>query len=423
MTRVGFIGLGKVGLPIALAMAIDGGRHVVAYDPTRTAGEIPENNTDEPAVTYLLDRLRSGDGLLTVVESTLEVVRRVGHNGVVFVAVATPHPDGLDGTKPVYGRNADFDYNQLREALTALDEAALTLGHDLVVAVISTVAPGTLDKLKLGLNLTQLSLVYNPAFIRLGTVAQDFRDPDFVLLGGDNPRAMEQVWQTLRPAMRWSNALPVLRMPVVSAEMSKLACNSYQTLKITWGNDIAALCTLVGADMAEVIRALRAGRRVSDPTVRPGLGEGGPCRVRDLLVLDWLADRSSLTTELFRDLLFSRERQAVLIAAEVRALATKHKLPVAILGRAYKPDTGMTYGAPAMLVSHSLPEAAIWDPFTDQPDTRPFETPHVYLVGVPHREFIDTEQWPAGSVILDPWCRIPAREGVTVKWIGRPDPQ
>ena len=425
MTQIGFIGLGKVGLPIALALTIHGDRAVYAYDPAWTPGALPEDNTGEPGVKYLLDKVDRGEAVLNIVGSTLEVVRQVGNNGVVFVAVATPHPAELDGTRPLGGmrQGADFDYRQLREALAAIDEASLALGYDLVVAVVSTVAPGTLDKLRRELGPTRLSLVYNPAFIRLGSVIEDFRDPDFVLLGGDQPKAIEQVWQCLRTAMRWLSGLPVLRMSTVSAEMVKLACNSYQTLKITWGNEIAALCTLTGADMAEVTHALRNSKRISDPAVRPGLGEGGPCRVRDLLVLNWLADRSPLATELFGDLLFSRERQAVLIAAMVRDLSAQHALPAVILGRAYKPNTSMIYGSPALLVSHYLPAVPVWDPLIDQPDPDLFEVPHVYLIGVAHREFVDRDRWPAGSVILDPWCRVAAHEGVTVKWIGRPSPQ
>src|SRR5262249_41641056 len=180
--KIGFVGLGKLGLPCAVAIALKG-HDVLCYDvaPTlmnKTLRPYRETGPDgwEPFNAYLeRSTIRFG--------SMEEVIE---HSEIVFVAVQTPHDARYEGTTRLKEQPADFDYQYLTHAIR---EIASRVKHDTVVSLISTVLPGTVRRYVRPIKGPKIRLCYNPFFVAMGTTMRDFLDPEFILLGVDDEDA------------------------------------------------------------------------------------------------------------------------------------------------------------------------------------------------------------------------------------------
>ena len=409
--KIGFVGLGKLGLPCAVAAALKG-HDVMGYDvspgimsknprPYRETG--PDGK--EPFDSYLeRSTIRFG--------SLKEVI---AHGEIIFVAVQTPHERHYEGITRVQGQPVDFDYQYI---VRAIREIANVVKRTVVVSLISTVLPGTIRRYVIPIKGRRIRLCYNPFFIAMGTTMRDFLNPEFVLLGSDEEDVvakMESFYATVTCA-------PVFRMSIESAELTKVAYNTFIGLKIIFSNTLMEIChKLPGASVEDVTHALKGAHRrlVSPQYMDGGMGDGGGCHPRDQIAMSWLARQLSLSHNLFQDIISARENQTEWLAD----LMCAFDLPKAIIGYSFKAETNLTVGSPSLLLRAILEERGV-QPFLYDPHVEgtyraiSMMKPHVFLIGAKHPEFI-TEKFPPGSIIIDPWRYMPPQpENVVLIRVG-----
>jgi UDPglucose 6-dehydrogenase len=276
----------------------------------------------------------------------------------VLVAVQTPHQPQYEGVTRLPDSRADFDYTHLRAAVQRVAAARL-------VVVVSTVLPGTCERV-LGDLVPKDRLLYNPSFIAMGTTIPDFRNPEFVLVGTDgvHPGPLRDMYAAVHNA-------EIFVTTIRTAELTKVAYNTFIGLKIVFANAMMELCEKTGADIDDLVDALSlAKRRIISPAyMRGGMGDGGGCHPRDNIALSWLAREVGLSYDLFEALMVARERQTEWIADLATAAVEATGGELTVLGKAYKPETNLTVGSPATLLANILQErgvrAAHHDPHTD----------------------------------------------------------
>ncbi len=418
--NVGMIGLGKLGMPVALAMSLKG-HDVMGYDVDARKmqkecfphQEIGPNG--EPSIEALLREsdLRFG--------SLDEVVR---HAEIIFVAVQTPHQPRYEGVTTLPAERCDFDYRHLVDAVSNLSSAIETNGEDKVVIVISTVLPGTVRREILPRINDRVKLCYNPFFIAMGTTIRDFLNPEFVLFGVRDDEAAA----TAERFYRSLHGRPFYRTSIENAELIKVAYNTFISMKISFANTLMEVCHKVpGCDVDQVTGALTlATTRLLGPQyMRGGMGDGGGCHPRDNIALSWLARNLDLSYDWFENVMLCRERQtawlADLIEEHHRRRGYAHRT-VGIYGRSFKAGTNLTIGSPATLLANILGERGfevqMYDPYVDEGPC-PFDREGVYFVATNHPDFA-AESWRfvPGSVVLDPWRFISRRTDVEVIPIG-----
>jgi len=397
--KIGFVGLGKLGLPCAVAIALKQhdvmGYDVVAGLMNKNPRPYRETGPDgkEPFHPYLeKSKIRFGQ---------LEEV--IAHSEIVFVAVQTPHDTAYEGITRLQAQPMDFDYQYL---ITAIRQIASAAKRDVVVSIISTVLPGTVRRLLWPIKGPHIHLCYNPFFIAMGTTMRDFLSPEFVLLGVDDSDAaarMESFYATITSA-------PICRMTIESAELTKVVYNTYIGLKIAYANLLMEICHKIpGANIEDVSGTLKHAhtRLISTQYMDGGMGDGGGCHPRDNIAMSWLARRLSLSHDLFANLMAARENQTEWLAD----LMCEHDLPKAIIGYSFKAESNLTVGSPALLLRAILEERGI-QPFLYDPHVEGSHCdlasmkPHVFLIGAKHPEFLK-ETFPPGSVIIDPWRYMP----------------
>lgn len=408
MSVVGWVGLGKLGAPCAAALASQGGHTVVGYD---VRGVDPDD--------YDWDNQRAVD----LVESIDDVVRK--SDGVVFVAVQTPHSRYYGGETPLGHTLVDFEYNYLVNAVRDVCVAARTQTRDVTLVVVSTVLPGTFDRRLRPLLNKFVTPVYHPFFIAMGSVVDDFVNPEMTLFGVD--RAGDEV-PVLDVYASLHDDPPAPTMSIPSAELTKVAYNTFITAKIVFANTLMELAEHTGADVDSVTDALAlANDRVVSPRyLRAGMGDGGACHPRDNIALAALADQHGVYGNYFLELIRLRERQSDYLASVVQHWTNLSGLPVVVLGQAYKANVAMDAGSPALLLSHGLSglgvEHVVVDPLLYPSHThllaKLLKTPHVYFIATLHTEFTRLT-YPSGSVVVDPHGVTYPQAGVTFVTPGR----
>lgn len=415
--RIGFAGLGKLGLTCALVMQRHAGHEVYGYDPSPRAANILDGHVEPPQERHI-DKLLDGHELHLVPN----MGALVDNCDVIFVAVQTPHAPGYEGITPAPRERSDFAYQYLVNACREICVAANQRAKDITMVVVSTVLPGTCNKLIRPLLGDRVTLVYGPSFIAMGTTADDFMNPEFVLLGADKPEHTAPVQE----AYRALHERPFQVMSIESAELTKVAYNLHISMKIVMANTVMEICHKTGADCDDVTGALAMAtdRIISPAYMRGGMGDGGGCHPRDAIALSWLAERLQLSADPFEFITRAREAQSEWLAAMACNYAELSGLPIIILGKAYKPESDLTLGSPALLLAHQMIafgfEPQQWDPHVDDGESPyiPGRDRAVFVVATKHPEF-QHQAYAHGSVILDPFGYIPDQPGVTVIRIGR----
>ena len=381
--KLAVIGAGKLGMPHALALDY-AGHQVWCYDTSEQVREHFLARTWPHVEKGVPPLLKSHK--LKWLDNPSEF-----DGDLAFIAVQTPHDQRFDGTKPVAGAPQDFDYSYLEEALGMIHVPPV---------VISTVLPGTWKRLFPFIE----GYIYNPSFIAMGTVLQDLQRAEFNLIGAEaRTPAVEklvEVWRTVNDA-------PIFECGVTEAEAIKVAYNSYISMKISLANTWGWLGEQVGFNAATVMNALSlADRRlISRAYLAPGMGDGGGCHPRDLIALSWLA-REHGVHDLFGSLMAQREQHAWWLAS---------LLPdgVVMFGTAFKPDTKIADGSPALLVANALWRQGKSYTIGEDPKPGMFN-----FIATAHARYQDI-LWPAGSVVVDPHGLIEKQLGVEVRRPGR----
>ena len=402
--KIGWIGLGKLGLPCALVQA-QAGHQVIGTD------------VNQSVKSYLRDRWipYQESGVLDAFEKGVQVgwrdsiVEVVNESEIIFVAVQTPHAPAYEGCSRTPDTTRDFEYGFLTSAFSAIERC---VSSDKTVVIVSTVLPGTCGReiVPIAARNKHLRLVYSPAFIAMGTTMDDYRNPEMVIVGTDDDLAFENLKSVYAPI----HDRPLVRLSIIECEFVKMAYNTFIGMKIVFGNALGELCEKLGGNSDNVLRALSLAtdRLISAKYMKAGLGDGGGCHPRDQLALSWLAERTNLSSDIFGWLMRTRDDQTAWIASLAIDASETTSLPICVLGAEYKPNTNLTIGSPSRLLMSFLPEKANWADESNLVD------PAVYIIGVNHSRYISV-QFPTGSYVIDPWGFIPDQDGVIVRRIGR----
>ena len=415
--NVGFVGLGKLGLPSALAIESKG-HAVVGYDINPRVKEYVESGSIPYLEADVPELLRKTRLRILPLADVLE------QSEIVFVPVQTPHDPLYEGVTRLPKTTADFDYTYLKDACRSISAELDRLGQDRIVIIISTVLPGTIEREIKPLLSPRVRLCYNPFFIAMGTTVYDFLNPEIVLFGVDDPEAVakaKEFYATITDA-------PFHEMRIVNAELVKVNYNTFITMKINFANNLMEVCHKMrghGADVDVVVRALSdCGRRIISPSyMGGGMPDGGGCHPRDNIALADFARRHGLSNDIYTEGMEVREHHIRWFADMVEGHG-KGRLPRVILGKSYKPETNLTVGSPAVRLHNELRERGIecmaWDPHVDGEEGygAVAGAPAVFFVGTKHDRFRDME-YPRGSIVIDPFGYVEKRDGVELVRIGR----
>ena len=337
------VGTGYVGLVAGTCFA-ESGNDVTCIDidegkiSALKAGKVPFY---EPGLEELVRRNLAEQRLVF----TTDLKEAVRQASVVFIAVGTPQ--GADGKA---------DTAQVLATAKAIAEAMD--GYKVIVNK-STVPVGTADEIRgilAGSTAHPFAVIANPEFLKEGAAVDDFMKPDRVILGGEDPRAIEIVKELYEPFVRTGN--PILVMDACSAEMSKYAANAMLAMKISFINEVAGLCERVGADVGEVRRAIALDRRIGPHFIFPGVGYGGSCFPKDIRAMIAMGE-PGLELPLLRAVEQVNERQKGILVEKVKGHfgADLSGRTFAVWGLSFKPRTDDMREAPSVTVIESLLEA------------------------------------------------------------------
>jgi UDPglucose 6-dehydrogenase len=337
--RLGVIGVGYVGLVTAACFA-HAGHDVVCLDIDEAkldrlrAGHTPIH---EPGVEELL---ADGRASMTFTSSAAELFERAE---IAFVCVDTP-PSG----------SGDADLSRVEAVFEAIPAGTA----DAVLVMKSTVPPGTGARLRRTLDergLSGVAYASNPEFLREGSAIADFRQPDRVVVGAEQPEVGERIASLYR-----SFGGSELITDVTSAEMIKHASNAFLATKISFINEIANVCEEVGANVDVVARGMGLDARIGPSFLRPGLGFGGSCFPKDVAALKQLAGNSGYHFQLLSAVIEVNELQKRRAVAKLkRHLGSLRDRRIALWGLAFKPNTDdMREASSVVLAARLIAEGA-----------------------------------------------------------------
>lgn len=385
--KVGFVGLGKLGMPVAEVMATQ--HEVFGYDIS------PRSSDSVKVCSSLKDAVNGMD--------------------LVFIAVETPHSPEYGGETPTsHLPTKDFDYSLAQEVLGQVNEFAT---KDQLVVLISTVLPGT-TRNHLVEHISNARFIYNPYLIAMNTVKWDFVNPEMVIIGTENgditgdAALLIEFYETL---MEKKTRYEVGTWD--EAECIKIFYNTFISAKLGLVNMIQDVSEKNGNINVDVVSnaIAKSTERIMGPAyMRAGMGDGGPCHPRDNIALSWLSERLNLEYDLFGAIMHSREKQAEHMAKAVLELGRK----IVIVGKAYKPGVELTNGSYSLLVGHYIEqlggELAFYDPNTGDKEWPEWKDEAVFLIGYIDR-WVKDLKWPSGATIFDPWrSYTPKQEDVNL---------
>ena len=410
--KIGFLGLGKLGLPCALAIESKG-HDVFGYDSNPTVQEYVQNKKipyKEEGVNQAL--INSNIKLVTLSEL-------VKFSEIIFVGIQTPHHEKYEGVTELPQDRVDFDYTFLKNASIELSEEIKKQNLEKTVIIISTVLPGTIAREIKPLLNNQVKLCYNPFFIAMGTTMHDYLNPEFVLFGVedlDAAKKAEEFYKTI-------TSVPFFKTSIQNAELIKVAYNTFIGMKIVFANVLMEICHKTGANVDEVTDALKLAndRLISGKYFTGGMGDGGACHPRDNIALSWLSRKLNLSFDWFENIMLAREKQTEWLAN----LMEEYDLPKVILGTSYKPESNLEIGSASLLLKNILEKrghkVTKYDPYvnSDTADNikNKFKEPCIFLIGTKHHDFINFD-FPEGSVIIDPWRYMPDKNGIKTIRLG-----
>ena len=418
--NVGFIGLGKLGLPCAAAMSVKSNIKIFGYDKNKKIKEYIETNTVpyvEKDIEYFLSKSD-----LKFLESAEEVIEK---SDTIFIAVQTPHDIKFEGITPIPEERSNFDYSYLKNVIVEINSyLEKNKEKSINLVIISTVLPGTINNeiLPILKNVKQrVKLTYNPYFIAMGTTIEDFLNPEFILLGSENKESEEVLnfYKTFLYA-------PIANVSIESAELAKVAYNTFIGFKIVFANALAEITEAIGGNVDEVTNVLSLARRriISSAYMSAGMGDGGGCHPRDQIAMSWLAKEIDMSFDIFEFIAKARDRQTERHAKYLQNIQSLYypDTEIIILGESYKKNIGITTGSPSKLLQFYLDKLGVRykvvDPFVKQEEIN-FDSGRLFFVATPHDTF-KTLLMPIGSQVIDPWKNSTTpQQGVIVTNLGR----
>ena len=410
--NIGFMGLGKLGLPCALSIE-EKGHIVYGYDIDERVKTILDTKVLPYREEGAPERLKNHNINFTDVD---EVVKK---SDIIFVPIQTPHDPQYEGVTRIPKERVDFNYEWLKSGLKTLSDAIDKNGEDKIVVIISTVLPGTVRKEIKPFLSQHIKLCYNPFFIAMGTTIKDFTEPEFVLLGVDDKEAVE----TVKNFYATIHDRPVYECSIEEAEMIKVSYNTYITMKINLANVIMeAAHKLDNVNCDNVMKGifLANERLISTKYLLGGMGDGGGCHPRDNIALSWMAKELDLSYDWYESMMICRENQTEWLGNMLISKSKETGLKPIILGKCFKKETNLTVGSPSILMKNMMEEhgvdAEMYDPWIDECDP-PLNEKAVFFIGTNHDKFLDYK-FPEGSVVIDPWRIMKPQEGIELISVG-----
>tara|TARA_R110002074_G_scaffold224518_1_gene396006 strand:- start:2270 stop:3457 length:1188 start_codon:yes stop_codon:yes gene_type:complete len=375
-TKIGFIGLGKLGMPCAEAM-VKKGFDVTGYDI------VPKTSSYVEIRDSIKDVCRDRD--------------------IVFVATPTPHEDGYDGRTPTSHLPVkDFNYDAVKKVLTKCNDN-MTEAQTLVL--ISTVLPGTTRR-ELAPLVTNTKLMYNPYLIAMGTVADDMVNPEMIMIGSKNGLAGTNC--KIRSEMLESfynqvcDDFPRMEFGTwEETEAMKIFYNTFISNKIALVNmiqDVAHKLGNINVDVVTGALSKSTKRIVSSAYMKAGMGDGGACHPRDNIALRWLAKELELGYDMFESIMTAREQQAETMA---KAILTYGK-NIWFSSDSYKPGTDLVDGSSSLLVQHYVKKHG-------GQLVNGIDNPVEVIVRVHESDEFKTDD---KTIIFDPWRSYPKADNV-----------
>lgn len=344
--KIVMVGSGYVGL-VSGACFADFGHDVVCVDKHEgkiaalKRGEIP---IFEPGLAEIV----RGNVAANRLSFTTELSGAVAGADAVFIAVGTPSRRG-DGF-------ADLSY-----VYAAAREIAGALNGYSVIVTKSTVPVGTGDEVERIIRELRpdlsFAVVSNPEFLREGAAIADFKRPDRIVIGTDDPRAQQVMADIYRPL--YLNSAPILNTSRRTAELTKYAANAFLATKITFINEMADLCEQVGANVQDVARGMGLDNRIGGKFLHAGPGYGGSCFPKDTLALIKTAQDHGSPSRIVETVAAVNDQRKRAMARKVVAVCggSVRGKTIAILGLTFKPDTDDMRDAPSLSVVTALLDA------------------------------------------------------------------
>lgn len=366
-TKIGFIGLGKLGMPCSEAIAKKG-FDVAGYD------------------------IKFKTSQLIDIRSSIQDLCR--DRDIVFVATPTPHEDGYDGREPTSHLPVkDFNYTAVKDVLK---ECNRHLGTSQTLVLISTVLPGTIRR-ELSPIVTQTELLYNPYLIAMGTVSWDIINPEMIMIGSAEGKAGPRIQMLADFYNILCDNSPRLETGTFEdVEAMKVFFNTFVSTKIALVNMIQDVGQkLKNMDVDKVTQALsKCDQKIMSPAyMKPGMGDGGACHPRDNIALRWLAKELNLGYDIFETVMTAREKQAENMAKEI----LKHGNNIHCTSDFYKPGTNQVDGSSSLLLQHYIVKHG-------GQITNGFDSPIEVIVRIHESDKFEVDET---TIIFDPWRTYP----------------
>ena len=407
MKKIGFIGIGKLGLDCAEVMAEK--HEVRGYD-------IYPRVSDSVKVC--------------------DINELVNESEWIFIAVPTPHAEGYDGSVPSsHMEPRDFGHDAVIDAINKINTHARSSKK---VVLISTVLPGTTRRHFYPLLDSKHQFLYNPYLIAMGSVKWDMVNPEMIMIGTEDGD-----WNGIAGELKDLYDTVMQNNPRYEigtwdeCEAVKIFYNTFISAKVGLVNMIQDFAMKIGnIDVDVVTNALaRSTMRIMGPKyMTAGMGDAGACHPRDNIALRWLAKEYDIGYDLFDTVMHAREIQARNLAHFLISHAKQHALGIVIHGKAYKPDVPYCIGSYSTLVGHYVKQAGFevryLDPLADDPTDVIDRLTHPAVILWAHDRKItyeytgdqpETQPYcdiPQGSVIVDPWRKLGDMAGLTVVHYG-----
>jgi len=398
--NIGFIGVGKLGMPCAEAM-VKKGHTVTGYDiDTKTSEYITIADTIESCVK---------------------------DKDMVFIAVPTPHDSEYDGRTPsAHLDPKDFAYEIVENCMR---EANRFMNKDQLLVLISTVIPGTV-RYRLSYHASNTRFIYNPYLIAMGSVEWDFLNPEMIMIGtqdGSETGDAKMLTDFYKTMME--NDPRYVTGTWDECECIKVFYNTFISAKIGLVNmiqDVAVKQGNINVDVVTDALANSTMRIMGPKYMVAGMGDAGACHPRDNIALRYMAQRLELGYDLFDSIMNAREVQAKNIAKLLVQHAKEKDLPIIIHGKAYKPNVPYIDGSYSLLVGHYCGEMGVVptyaDPLTGDDITDVVKAvvllAHCAEVTYDYAD-VDKKQKlyfsiDDGSIVIDPWRRFTTDKNIRV---------
>ncbi|MEM1235332.1 MAG: UDP-glucose/GDP-mannose dehydrogenase family protein [Pseudomonadota bacterium] len=341
--KIAMIGTGYVGLVSGVCFS-DFGHDVVCVDKAPEKIDMLERG-EVPIYEPGLDQLMARNVDAGRLSFTTDLRAALSDAEAVFIAVGTPTRRG-DG-------HADLTY-----VFAAAEEIARTLDHYVVVVTKSTVPVGTNRQVEAIIRKTAPSLEFdvasNPEFLREGAAIDDFMRPDRVVVGVETERAAQVMQDIYRPL--FLRDFPIVTTDLESAEMIKYAANAFLATKITFINEIAALCERTGADVKAVSKGMGLDGRIGNKFLHAGPGYGGSCFPKDTKALARIGQDHGLPMQITEAVIKINEEVKRRMIDKIAELCDDklNGATIAVLGVTFKPNTDDMRDAPSLAIVPAL---------------------------------------------------------------------